>query len=287
MSKKIKKAKTTVQKIAKSFKALTGSKLKASILKPLEPPYVQYSTHALNKIKYIVNKVDTEVGWMGLVEEIKTTEGSDMYYIVDICLAEQAVTGTECEISDKGVAYAQEKLFDDNPDSSGYIGYWGHSHVNMPVTPSETDVETAMDFYNIDNPFVLITAIHNKTGNINADIYDFKKQLFYDKVKTLVDSALENTIQEELDKDIDELITETIYTYTPPKSATENFLHRSRYVHNNDYSYPPHNYNRMTTPTDKNQHLKYDDGYGNDMPLDETYDNEDPTLIDVTKLNIG
>ena len=43
----------------------------------------------------------------------------------------------------------------------------------------------------------------------------------------------------------------------------------------------------MTTPTDKNQHLKYDDGYGNDMPLDETYDNEDPTLIDVTKLNIG
>ena len=189
-----------------------GSALKLEVMRQPFEPFVHFSRNASEKIKYIVDETPTEVGWIGLVEHI-----GEMLFIVDICLAEQEVSGTECTISEEGMAAAQEKLFDNNTaNPEAYIGYWGHSHVNMGVTPSETDIVTAMQHYDKNNPHIFVATIHNKKGEIRSDIYDFDTCIIYDDVSYSVDPILDYQTTKELDDDLEEFLSKKVYTPVRP-----------------------------------------------------------------------
>jgi len=171
-------------------------------------PYVVYSFLARQKIDYIVGAVGTEVGWIGLVQP--DADDPLCLNVVDIELTEQTVASTTCTLTAEGKAESSEILFDRYPDlTDAYIGYWGHSHVNMQASPSGQDVDTAME--NSDTPSIYLAAIHNKRGDVHMDVYDFKTNIFYDDVEVYDEGYFTAEEKGELDDLIDELLTQEVY----------------------------------------------------------------------------
>lgn len=138
-------------------------------------PIVIFTQTAWEKIELTVAHCTKEVGWIGLVDKV----GED-YMVVDIEVPEQEVDGSTCEISEGANAKAFDALFDRNEElfPNAYIGHWGHSHVNMGVSPSAQDIDTAME--REDTEAEWIYTIHNKKGNVNVDLYDFKNRKWLD-----------------------------------------------------------------------------------------------------------
>lgn len=193
-----------------------GSTLRSQVMRMGLDPIVTFSQKAAEKIAYVVDSVSTEVGWFGLVQR----QSKDEFLIVDIAVPEQKVASTTCEISAKGKDYAIDTLYEDNPDAEGaYIGYWGHSHVNMGVTPSEQDVETAMEWYDPSSRFVFIASIHNKKGDTRVDVYDFEDEVAFTNIVEYVEAIPLTPNQQEMQNQIDSFVSKKTYQRPPVKPA--------------------------------------------------------------------
>lgn len=129
-------------------------------------PDVMYTTEAWQTIRYIVAQCSAEVGWLGLVEYYAE---SNVYLITDIFVPPQEVTGVTTEIESDAMAELANKLLDQDIDTSK-LYYWGHSHVNMGVSPSTQD-ERQLDEY-LEHCPVFIRGIYNKKGDSKVDVFD-------------------------------------------------------------------------------------------------------------------
>lgn len=83
---------------------------------------VYISAECKQKENRLVARMDAEIGWFGVVEEL------DGYpYVVDILVPKQEVSGSAVDYDELGLA----ELLEENIDVCDKIKYFGHSHVNM------------------------------------------------------------------------------------------------------------------------------------------------------------
>lgn len=168
-----------------------------------EMPEVRFSPLADQQVRAAVRLAKKEVGWLGLVEEMPYG-----YLITEIFIPKQKVTSVTTDIDETAVAELALQLMDAGRDPSK-LRYWGHSHVNMDVTPSIPD-EMQIEEY-LESCDWFIRSIHNKRGDCKMDVYDRRVGLIYQCVNTSV--ALSAKIVEQIDRKLRKNVTEMRYLY--------------------------------------------------------------------------
>lgn len=141
----------------------------------LKTPVVQYTPEVRAIIDLIVATCTKEVGWLG------TVSVSDNVYTIDqIFLPKQIVSSVETDIDADAMAAIAEELFnaDDDP---GRLFYWGHSHVNMNVSPSKQDEDQVREYLDACPRF--IRGIYNKKGEEKVDFYDREARLVFQNLE--------------------------------------------------------------------------------------------------------
>lgn len=142
----------------------TRARLERKVERPSTPaPRVFYTAEVYDLIQFLVAHCEKEVGWLGMVETI----GND-YLISAIYVPEQTVHGAETDIDADAMAALAMEILDANEDP-GKLFYWGHSHVNMSVSPSGQD-EQQVDEYLANCPR-FIRGIYNKRGESKVDVF--------------------------------------------------------------------------------------------------------------------
>lgn len=171
-------------------------------------PKVYITPLALQKMQVYVSECSKEIGWLGEV----VREGN-VFVIVDTMLFKQEVHGATTEIDENNLMEVAEELLQTPEGSERYsrLKMWGHSHVNMAVTPSGQDDNQIKLFEQGNEYFIRIIA--NKKGEMRVDLYDFTTGVAYNCIKW------EIYIQNMIDKDaikneMKEKVTEKVFAQT-------------------------------------------------------------------------
>lgn len=182
-------------------------------------PKISININALNKMKEYVRQSDLEIGWLGTSRRV-----GNVFYIDDVFLFRQEVHATTTEITTEGLnEFAMELLYEENGvEIWNNMKVWGHSHVNMPTTPSGQDdkqievfAENAEDFF--------IRIIANKSGDFRIDLYDFTTGVIYEKLPYEINYGADTEIIESLYRKIAE-IEEMICTRIDPNEGLINSI---------------------------------------------------------------
>lgn len=150
---------------------------------------VFFTHEAWQKMQALIKGFNKEVAWHGLA--YRGEDGKDEYYITDILVYPQEVTGATVN-TDQGKY--QTWLMEHEDDVFNNIRMQGHSHVNMGVTPSGVDnslYERILE--QLDDEMFYIFLIYNKKGDKTFKIYDLAKNILFETgdvtVKVLDDDA--------------------------------------------------------------------------------------------------
>lgn len=170
-------------------------------------PSVWYTDKVWEKIRLLVDTCQKEVGWLGYVEKYS----DDTYVVVEIYVPPQTVTAAETDIEADAMGDLAMKLLDEGLDPSKLI-YWGHSHVNMGVSPSGQD-ETQIEEF-IEHCPIFIRGIYNKKGDAKVDVFDTNQMLIFQCVKNQVLSPLSLDEETEFLREIKDNVKERTYGYT-------------------------------------------------------------------------
>jgi hypothetical protein len=121
----------------------------------------------------IVELAPKEVGWLGTAERMP----SGNFYIDEIFVPEQEVTGTETDPTDEGQFKIMNELAEMGEEGMQKIEklrFWGHSHVHMMTSPSGTDENTPLNYQRLGLPW-FIRGIFNKLGRAEFTVYLFEE----------------------------------------------------------------------------------------------------------------
>lgn len=253
----------------------------------IDEPVLYVNNVAYLKMQEYVKQSDKEIGWLGSVERF----GKD-YLIKDVYLFDQEVNATTCEITEEGLSQFALELMQ-HPNGAeiwNTIALWGHSHVNMGVSPSGQD-NTQLDFFlkNMEEGF-FIRLIQNKRNEVDIKIVDLDKNIIINDIQQkVVMKNDEITRINELNKQIKELEKQITEIKKCPdilvKEVKEDIKAK---VKAKVYSYP---WNRQTTAPSQRakqdrEYLNkaYNYGYGdwyNDWNDDygDYWDNKDDDTI--------
>lgn len=147
-------------------------------------PTVIYTTEAWQTIQFLVARCPVEIGWLGLV----THDAANNAFIIDrIFVPKQEVSGATTEIEADAMTTLAMELLDEGLDTS-QLYYWGHSHVNMGVSPSSQD-ERQLDEY-LEHCPVFIRGIYNKKGDAKVDVFDTQAGVVYQCVENVPEHDL-------------------------------------------------------------------------------------------------
>lgn len=171
--------KTNQEKIVfeKNFKdilAIDESKVKK--------PIIYFSNDAWLKMNALVQSSDKELAWQATVEKrkFKNKENSKdfFYYIDQVYVYPQKVTPTFVDTDEVEYTEWSLKLPDEVFNS---LRFQGHSHVNMAVGPSGTDMNTYQNFLDqLEKDDFYIFMILNKRGDFNIMLYDFAQDIIFE-----------------------------------------------------------------------------------------------------------
>lgn len=143
---------------------------------PVQKPIVAFTPTTWMKIRKLIDVVDTEVGWHGVVDHNPAT---NMYIIQDILVYPQQVSGAT--VTTDELEYSNWLMALDD-DIFPKVRYQGHSHVNFGVAPSGVDqhfYDSILQTLQQDEYYIFMIA--NKRGDINIWIYDFAQNIIFDK----------------------------------------------------------------------------------------------------------
>ena len=168
----ITKAKVLLQRPFDSRTTAITIPLEKQDIKITTKPKIIFSTTAYEKCKTLIKECSGEVGWQGFVERNGNT-----FLIKDIIVYPQTVTSVTVQTDE--AEYAQWLLQLNNQQISE-LRFQCHSHVNMGVTPSATDLELYDNYLaNLKDDDYYIFMIMNKKGDVNAWLYDLKENKKY------------------------------------------------------------------------------------------------------------
>lgn len=148
--------------------------LPMSLGKPKKNAEVHFGEDAYLKIQHLVKNCDSEIGFDGTVT--RDLEDPSVFWVDDIILFPQKVTGATVDTDDDKYREWLEGLDDDTFNRRRFNG---HSHVNMAVSPSGTDIKYRSDSIKNVRDF-FIYGIFNKSGKYNLEIFDVENNIIYD-----------------------------------------------------------------------------------------------------------
>lgn len=140
---------------------------------------VYFTSIAWAKMQRLVSHFNKEVAWHGVAFR-GDDENSDDYYVTDILVYPQTVTASTVEMDEN--KYAQWVTEGDLKDDRFYnLRMQGHSHVNMGVSPSGTDLAHQQEILSqlSQNGFYIFIII-NKKGEKTLKVYDMKKNILFE-----------------------------------------------------------------------------------------------------------
>lgn len=141
--------------------------------------YLTFAPKAYLKMMALVINYSTEVEWHGLVQRVSENE----FLISDILVFPHEVTSCTVVSTQKDYEEWLDSLDDETFNS---LRFHGHSHVNMAVTPSGTDMNYRKNVINNfgiptqGDDYFYIFIILNKRGEISGEIYDLTNNSAYD-----------------------------------------------------------------------------------------------------------
>lgn len=173
-------------------------------------PMIYVRPIALDKMALYVQACDKEIGWLGRVTKVQ-----NMFVIEDVYLFKQEVHATTCEISPEGLADFVTDMYVNHSDIAddvlNNLRLWGHSHVNMAVSPSGQD-NTQINTFKEANPW-FIRVIANKAGEMEFSIFDFEQGIQFRNVKWIEYRENQLTLEEIIKAEIKEKVTTKTYQY--------------------------------------------------------------------------
>lgn len=140
----------------------------------ISEPTVFITSDAYIKMRHLVDKTTTEVGWYGTV----TATDNATYIIDDIIVYPQTVTGATCEQDEDKMLGFELSLTNDQVNRRRFQG---HSHVNMGVTPSGVDENFYKDLLTQVNDYFIIL-VTNKRNEYHVRFYDKANNIMYTDV---------------------------------------------------------------------------------------------------------
>ena len=164
-------------------------------------PTVYITTQAYTKMRMLVDKTTTEIGWYGTVTKVPGLTG--VYVIEDIIVYPQKVTGATCEQLDDKMFEFEMSL---TTDQVNHKRFHGHSHVNMGTAPSGVDEQFYHDILTQVTDFFIIT-VTNKRNEYTTRFYDMEHNILFTDVPISVidDEGLElDSWYEESKKQLEE-----------------------------------------------------------------------------------
>lgn len=171
-------------------------------------PTVYITTQAYTKMRMLVDKTTTEIGWYGTVTKVPGLTG--VYVIEDIIVYPQKVTGATCEQLDNKMFEFEMSL---TTDQVNHKRFHGHSHVNMGTTPSGVDEQFYHDILTQVTDFFIVT-VTNKRNEYTTRFYDMEHNILFTDVPISVidDEGLElDSWYEESKKQLEEPIVVNKY----------------------------------------------------------------------------
>ena len=162
----------------KSFSSLTD---RATLL---------FTELAWLKMNALVDSFEKEVAWHCVAER---WEGENEYIISDILVYPQTVTGVTVDMETEEYARWVENGIISGDDRFFHLHGQGHSHVNMGVSPSGTDLEHQQTIlHDVREDGFYIFMIWNKRADRSIWIYDLQKNKVFETKDITV-----KTIEEE------------------------------------------------------------------------------------------
>lgn len=156
-----------------------ASKLIEEKLKTINAPepVIDFTEEAFYKMMSLVDGIDKEIAWHGVVETIN--EEKREYLVTDILVYPQRVAATTVDAIEDKYGLWMNKIDD---ETFNKVRLQGHSHVNMGVFASSTDekyydnlTDHLTDFY--------IVIIANKRREFFLRLYDGKNNLIFNELK--------------------------------------------------------------------------------------------------------
>jgi len=168
---------------------LTHDNTKATVRKVGQEltPTIIFPIRTLVIMRFIVNNCGEEVGWLGTVDNPR----ENCYIVTDIHVPSQEVNGGTCELTPEGLFELYEDLIkQDKEEDAEKIRFWGHSHCNGGVTPSQQDEVQSLEMLKNNGDF-LIRGICNKEGKMSVSFFDAKMRHAFDNIPWLSDDGVD------------------------------------------------------------------------------------------------
>ncbi len=157
-----------------------------------------FTQMAWTKMTALLKEFGKEVAWHGAAKRV---EGEDNAYLVyDIMVYPQTVGSTTVDMDE--VAYSKWIIENIEDERFDHIRFQGHSHVNMPTSPSGTDLDhqkTILSQLRPDDFYIFV--IYNKSLSRDIRIYDFSKNRMF--------GTADVTVEIIYDFDLDGFMTES------------------------------------------------------------------------------
>lgn len=172
----------------------------------IEKPVIIVEEQASNKLWSYVHLCEKEIGWHGTV-----IRHGNNFYIKDVFLFPQTVTAATVTTDDD--AYSTWILSQDD-EVFEHMRFHGHSHVNMAVGASGTDLAYQHDLLRDVQDFYIF-GIFNKKGLINFCIYDVKTNILFEQNDIVVQdycTEFDAVIEDEIDRFVSQPVA-TTYQY--------------------------------------------------------------------------
>lgn len=163
---------------------------------------------ARNKMELYCDLSEGEIGWLAFVEKFD----NQGFLITDCVLLEQEVHSTTTEITPEGLL----KFWNNTPiEQQCKIKMWGHSHVNMGVSPSSQD-NSQMEYFKDGNPW-FIRLITNKKREYHIDIYDYANgiKIHMDQADLITYNPKQNELRKAIEEEIKEKVKKKEYKSLP------------------------------------------------------------------------
>ena len=167
------------------------------------------SQNADNKIKHMIMAVNTEIGAM---LSGRITEDGDVY-VSDVYMTKQTVSGSDVDFDQESCNIA---VLSAMANDEMLIG-WVHSHANMGVFWSGTDINTINKLIAFAGTF-LCSIVGNRNMQFKGRI-DYistsafgSRQEVYDDLKIEVEVPYPEDIKNALQADIDKYVAKRVYT---------------------------------------------------------------------------
>lgn len=139
-------------------------------------PTIFITSGAYVKMRHLVDKTSTEIGWFGTVTKVDSLPNT--YIIDDILVYPQTVSGATCEQDEDKMFEFEMSLTTDQVNRKRFQG---HSHVNMGVTPSGVDENFYKDLLTQVTDYFIIL-VTNKHNAYHVRFYDVENNILYTDV---------------------------------------------------------------------------------------------------------